>query len=157
MPGTLTHSPADVIRALAIQLGLGAMPEYSSGVQTATWPIFRWNEPDRPDDSITVMDTAGRTGATTHQGVEVSEYHGIQVRVRSADGDEGFAKARAIAVAFDSVNHVKVTAGPSATARRYIVKSIVRTSDVIKAGPDVPQGKRQVFTVNFVASLRECG
>lgn len=148
MSGSLAHSPADVVRRLVIGLGHGTAPAIPPGA----WPVYIGTEPSAPDDCVTVFDTEGRiVGAVQHNG-EVQEYHGIQVRVRAADYATGYAKARAIAVALDTdVERDAVTVG----AGSYCACSVTRTSDVVSLGLDRPQGRRQVFTFNALANVRQ--
>ena len=96
MSGSLVHSPADIIRTLLVDLGLGTLPEDSG-----SWPIYLANTPDSPDSTITVTDTASRkTGRTQFDG-QIQEHHGFQVAIRDANHKDGYEKADAIKVALD--------------------------------------------------------
>lgn len=146
MPGTLTHSPAQIIKKLMVDMGLGLEPP------NVPWPIYYSSEPDAPDSVITVYDTQGLTGQRANPDGERSEFHGIQVRVRAANHGNGFLKGRAIAVAFDQDVYLEsVTIG----AATYMVQAITRTSDVLVLGKDTPTSKRSLFTLNAVCSLWE--
>lgn len=137
MPGALNHSPAKITRELLIQLGLG-----SDG---GTWPVYATSEPDTPDNAITVYNAAGRVQGTTNTDGEVQESHGVQVRVRSALEEAGYAKARAVAVALDAVDRDLVTIAGS----QYDVQLFDRSGDVLSLGKD-PSSSRKLFTINGV-------
>jgi hypothetical protein len=66
MSGSLDHFPADIIRQLLIDLGVGL------DVTATDWPAFSQKEPDSPDNVITVFDTMGREvrhpGTSTRRG-----------------------------------------------------------------------------------------
>lgn len=147
MPGPLTHSPADVIRHLLVNLGGGVLP--SAG---GSWPIYVDSEPDTPDSVITLYDTAGIIQGRTHIDGEIQEKHGILVRVRAASHTTGYTKARAIAVLMDeTAKRDIVTIGGT----NYFVNAITRTTDVIRLGKNKPTSNRNLFTINAIVSLRQ--
>lgn len=154
MSGNLTHSPADVLRHCLISLGYGVIPSVS-----AVWPIFCDSEPDKPDNCITLYNTQGKESGRTMTDGERQEFPGFQVRVRCVNPVDGFAKARAIAVALDEeVYDEGVTVNPdtgSTTSENYLLHSVSRSSQVIPLGKETPTSKRNVFTVNGVFSLRQ--
>lgn len=141
MPGSLSHSPAKVTRDLLIQAGLG-----SDG--GTSWPVFATSEPDAPDNAITVYNAAGRGQGTTAPDGEVQESHGVQVRVRCATEETGYAKARAIAVALDAVANALITIAGT----QYMVQLIDRSGDVLSLGKD-PSSSRRLFTLNALVTL----
>jgi hypothetical protein len=150
MSGPLNHSPADVIAALLIDLGIGGdagadpLPE---------WPVYVGSEPSSPDSTITVYDTAGRAFGRSMATGDLSEHHGFQVRVRARTHAGGWLKARAVAVALDrGVLHRTVTVG----GRAYFVNVVNRESGPLALGKEVPATKRSLFTVNATADLYEC-
>ena len=148
MPGSLDHSPAEVVRRLLIQEGLGSDPADPPG----TWPVYANGEPDTPDSAITVYNTQGRDGGRTMTDGERQEHHGVQVRIRAAAFNTGFSKARAIAVSMDEdIVQEFITIGSAS----YKVWSISRSSDVLFLGNDTPTSKRKLFTINALVSLRQ--
>lgn len=147
MPGTLDHSPADVVRRLLIDLGLGAAPPAAS----SAWPIYTGGEPNLPDQAITVTDTEGRGHGRDQVTGERQEHHGISIMVRAATFPAGYAKARDVATALDAQYQDVTTLG----AARYLVHAVTRTSDVFSLGKESPQSKRSLFSVNALVSLRQ--
>jgi hypothetical protein len=155
MPGPLTHSPADIIAKVLIDLSLGLEPP------TTPWPVFVSNEPDVPDNCITTYDTLGKSSGRTNYDGEQQEHHGVQVRVRSINHPIGFTKARAIAIALDqSVYDMVVSIGSVS----YLVHCVNRQGDIISLGKEVtvsgyksesPSSRRQIFVINTFVSVRE--
>lgn len=151
--GPLDHSPADIIRKMLVNLGLGVTPSYSAAgkYNGSPWPVFAGGEPDTPDSAITVYDTAGVDHGRLMVTGERPEHHGILIRVRSAAHTAGYAKARAIAVALDTdVSFEAATIGSTT----YIVWAVTRTTDVLDIGKET-NTNRDLFTVNAIVSLRK--
>ena len=149
MPGTLTHSPADVMRWLLIDMGHGTDPATEP---LGLWPAYAGGEPATPDEVITVYDTAGVIDGFTMTDGEAQERHGIQIRVRSATHRRGYNKSRAIAVALDQdVYQETVTIDGTA----YLVWTATRTTDVLAIGKESPTSKRSIFTLNALVSMRQ--
>ena len=90
MSGVLTHSPAQIIQQLFVDLGIGTLPETDSD-----WPISATQEIDgdtAPDDVITIYDTAARRDGRIMDDGVVVEHYGIQAKVRSRTFDDNHAK-----------------------------------------------------------------
>ena len=147
MSGALTHSPADIIRQLLIDLSLGTAP-----ADSGSWPIYVSAVPDTPDSIVTVTDTTGKDDGRLMNGGERQEHHGFQIAIRAVTHAAGFTKARAIAVSIDEdVDNADVTVSSSS----YVVYAISRISGVIVAGKNPPTSKRNLFTINAVVALRQ--
>ncbi len=148
MPGPLNHSPADVLRWALVQQGVVTDPTLGT---LQTWPAYVASEPSAPDDVVTLYDTAGVLHGREHVSGETQEHHGVQVRVRSADHPSGWAKARAVAQVLDTgLYQSTVTIGPDT----YLLHAVTRTTDVIALGVNVPDTRRDLFTINALISLR---
>lgn len=144
MSGSLTHSPAEIIRQLLVDLALGT--------DDGTWPVKFATEPNSPDNVITVYNTAGRSDGRVQNGGERQEHHGFQVRIRSTSEAVGYTRARLIAVALDeSVLLTTVTVSSST----YLIQSISRTGDILSLGKNHPETNLNLFTINALASLRQ--
>jgi len=145
VPGVLNHSPADVLRTVLIALGLGTSPDAGG-----SWPMFVAEEPNTPDNVITVFDAVGRQQGRTQFDGEVQEHHGFQVRVRARDHVTGYTRARLIATTMDTTLYQNMAA---VGANSYL-HSASRNGDVIPLGKE-PNTKRKLFIINAVASLRQ--
>jgi hypothetical protein len=145
---TLAHSPADIISRLLITIGVGEEPP---GTPNPGWPVYVSGEPTSPDNVITVYDTAGIYHGRTQVDGQTQLHRGIQVRVRSTTHDVGFNKAQEVAVAMaQDVYDEYVVIETS----RYLVHCLSRISEVLPLGKEVPSGKRSLFTVNALASIK---
>ena len=146
MSGSLSHSPADIIQQLLIDLSLATDP-----VDSGSWPVFSANEPDSPDSLIVIYDTAGLTFGRIQRSGETCEHKGIQISVRGTDSEAAFNKIEAIATALDeTVNKNYPTIGSSS----YIVYSVNRQSGPIAAGRE-PGTNRMLFTLNATVVLNQ--
>ena len=147
MSGSLDHSPADIVRRLLISLGLGTAPSDGD-----SWPIAVAQEPDTPDNCITVYGTTGRGYGRHQTDGEVQGDYGIQLRVRSQTHSVGWARANALAECLDkTINLDAITIGEST----YTVYSIGRSSpDVLELGKERGT-QRYLFTINAVCGIRQ--
>lgn len=147
----LDHSPADVIRYLLIAMGAGIHPDdlvVNSGTQ---WPIYAGGEPNVPDETITVYDTAGRDDGRMQYDGERTEHPGIQIRIRARDHQTGYVKARQLAVSLDKeIYQNTVSIGNS----QYFIHAVSRSGNVIPLGKESPTSKRSLFTINATVTIR---
>ena len=151
--GTLTYSPAQVIRQLLVDLGLAVAPSYGDDgkYNGAAWPAFYQGEPDSPDECVTVYDTEGNRDARMMIDGEWAEHEGLQIRIRARKFSTGWTKIRAIAIALDkNVYDETVTV----SAETYLVHSLHRRSGPIPIGSPA-SSKLELFTVNYVVQLKE--
>jgi len=147
MAGSLAHAPADIIRQLMVDLSLGTAPSAAG-----TWPVYVGQEPNTPDKCLTVYGTSSVHQGRVMDNGEVQERVGFQVRIRAANYVDAETKASAIAISFDqSIERTSVTVG----ANVYRVNSISRTSGPIDIGKNVPATKRDIFTYNATASIKQ--
>lgn len=158
MPGPLEHAPSHVLLEYLVAEGFGVDPDDD---EDGAWPIFKSRHPDRPDDLIRITDTEGISNGDTQVDGERQEQHGVQILVRGVDDAEIFGKIRAIAVHLDRIKREvvdvpSVSTGTGSSISQYIIHAMQRTSGVIALGTDVPQGKRFLYTVNYLCSIRQC-
>ena len=147
MPQTLSHSPAQIVRQLLIDLSLGTLPSASG-----SWPVYATHEPNTPDDCVTVYDTAGTDDGRSMISGELWGHDGFQVRVRGKDHDTGWLKADAIQAGLaESVYDRTVRVSSSA----YLVHAITRIGDVLTLGTEAPTSKRSLFTINATLSVKQ--
>lgn len=142
----MVHSPAEVIRWLLVALGLGTDPNLA-----LAWPIYATNEPNEPDDCITLYDTTGTQDGRSMVDGELFQHFGFQVRVRSTDHRTGWVKAEAIRQALAKSIYQNLV---SRDGSRYLVWCAAKISMVLVIGKDTPRSKRSLFTVNAVAPIR---
>ena len=143
----LTHAPADIVRYALVAGTLGTLPSGNSD-----WPIQVNNEPNVPDNCISVYNTTGQVKGRVQSSGEFQDRPGIQVRVRGATYEIAYAKIKAIQTYLEeTVLRTAVTIGSSS----YLVHSLNRTSDLLHNGKDVTSSKRYTFTVNYYVTLTQ--
>ena len=133
-----------MVRKLLIDLALGT--------ESGTWPVKVANEPDTPDDVITVTDTQGISQGRRQIDGMVLNNQGFQVRVRSGDRSEGWAKIANIKQTFeDTILQATVSIG----ANHYAVSSIVNIGEILFLGRDTATGTgRTIHTLNALINVR---
>lgn len=149
--GPLNHSPADIIRQLIVDLGLG---DDENGDE---WATFDNSDPPSPDEVIVVHDTEGRDHGRSHYDGRRHVHHGFLVRVRSLDHESGYKKSKEIAIAFDETvydNEVAIPDLTGTTESVYVVHSITRPNDIFVLGTEETSSKRHRFSINCLATIR---
>ena len=153
MSATLGHSPSEVVRQLLVDLGLGVDGTWAANEYTgAAWPVSASGELDKPDNTITVYDTAGRGLGRGMAGGELNQNFGFQVRVRATTHRIGWVKADTIqrTLAEDvKLRQVNVA------GTRYLVWAVVGIGQVLPIGTEVPKSKRKLFTLNAMATIKQ--
>jgi len=169
MPGLLYHSAATVIKYLLIGAGHG-----SASLSGDSWPIFVGNEPSTPDEVITLYARNLFHKGKDHRG-EVSEFYGLDLRLRASEYALGDYKILSIKDYLDKVNNVRVDV-PSMTSvgvvvpgATYSVANFTRTGTYRgtthylhlgkersqTSGTDiVPVSQREIFTFSGKVNLR---
>lgn len=146
MPGSLLHSPADVVRWALINAGVGTDPDLE-----LECPIFTDKERESPDDVITVYTTTAKLQGRTQTDGEIQGQEGIQVRIRASDPKGGFTKADAVRDVLDKLNYPVIQVDSSI----YRFPAFNRTTSVIPLGDESPTSKRKIFTINGTLALRQ--
>ena len=146
MSGSLTHSPAQIVAQLLVDLGLGTLPSAS-----LTWPVYDVSLPDENDEAMCVHDTQGNIDGRDMNSGTTLEHYGIMIRLRARDHLTGYAKANAVAVALDSqVANDAVTLDSSV----YNVIALSRKSGPLNNGPE-PGSSRVIFSANYIAAINQ--
>lgn len=144
----LEYSPAEIVQQLLVNHALGVLGSPGS---KAEWQVYASNEPDTPDNAVTVYDTSGSDAGRVMVTGELQGMYGVQIRVRSATHRLGYAKANQIWVAVaEEVRLEDVVIG----AFRYRVAAFSNTGDILTLGKG-PGDKRSSFTINTFASIRK--
>lgn len=141
------HSPADIVRWLLVGIGVGTDPTLSV---LQPWPVYAADEPDEPDNCLTVYDTTPQDDGRVHTDGEVLRMHGFQLRIRAVDHPTGAAKLYAAQVTMTEANVGRTV---SIGTARYTVFALSKPS-VGMLGKDMPNTARKLFTINALASIR---
>ena len=144
----MDHSPAQIIVQYLVDEGLATEPD-SSG----EWPVYTGHLPDGTgvvDNVLAVYDTPGTKDGRPLDGLPLF-HDGIQVRVRSTDYSTGWIKARAVADALGEISEEVV----AVDGTDYIIHNISQSTAVVPLGQEEGTKRRDHFTVNFLATLKE--
>lgn len=142
----LQHSAADITRYALIQLGKGTL----LGANQA-WPIGVDSEPNKPDNALTVYDTAGTGQGRLMVNGELQGLYGVQIRCRAVDFATGWAKLDEIQRTLaESVLLYPVAIGVS----RYLIQCFSLVGDVLRLGKE-QGGKRSLFTLNSQVCVKQ--
>lgn len=146
MSGPLGNPPAEIVGQLLVDLGIG------SASLSSNWAVFIESEPDEPDNSITVYDTANELIGSVMVDGEVIEYPGVQVRIRSQNYPTGWTKMEEIKNAFDrTVKRTLVTIGSNV----YRIHTFIRASGPFHIGREGESSDRDIFTINYTCALKQ--
>lgn len=145
MATPLEHSPADITAQLLVDLGLGTDPN-----DNGDWPVYVNSEPSTPDNCLTVYDTTDRDDGRAMVSGERQVFFGYQIRIRARNHKVGWLKAHEIAISLDeNVYETSVIL----EGNTYVVHSCNRISGVLPLGKESPTSKRNLYTLNFLASI----
>lgn len=142
----LTHSVAQIVAQLLIDLGLTTAPENDP---LLSWPVYSPNEPDQPDNVLTIQDTTGRVDGRNNLTHQIDEHYSFQVRIRASDDTVGSRKAREVAIALDTQVFRRGVVVEDST---YCVHSLSRQGTVIPLG-QMPNRRAYLYTVNYLTHL----
>lgn len=141
---TLRHPVSQIMRQVLIDLGVAT----DGGV----WPAFYSREPAAPDNAITVYGTQGSVLSRHMIDGRIVEKRGVQVRVRSREQGDGELRMDMIRTTLAESLYRKVVHVESVS---YYVHSADRIGEIMSLGTEAPTTGRNLFTLNFVASIRE--
>lgn len=146
------HTPADIVRQYLIDNDLGTLP--SAG---ETWPVFVSNEPNSPNNAITVYNTEGRIDGRSMQTGEQWEHPGVQIRVRATDYRTGHNKAELLILALDEQLYRETISlsGVGGASGTYLLQSVSRTAALAYLGVEPAKGRRHLFTINAVVTAKQ--
>lgn len=151
LDGRLTHSPADVVAQVLMDLGLanGMGPD---GKPEGAWPVTVDTELNLPDDAVTVTNTEGVLNGRIQITGERPEHFGFQIKVRSSRPTTGWNKVNALAVALDQeMSYVTVMVDSST----YMVGAVTRMGGVLAVGRELASTKRFIYTINAIVVINQ--
>lgn len=149
MSSSLAHSPAEIVRQLIIDAGLGS-DIGSNLLPLGPWPVYDASEPNEPDNCITVYDTLGHDDARLLLGGELQQHYGLQIRIRALSHPVGWVKGTAIRTFFSEI--VK-TSNVTLESVSYLVWAITRIGQLSALGYDTSISKRRIFTLNCTTAI----
>jgi hypothetical protein len=135
-------SPAQTIASLLVVEGLA-----SRQADGTDWPVQVGEEPDAPDNTLTVYDTGFDQDGRGLRG-ERTQWPTIQVRVRSEDYPIGWEKGVEIQALFDAINRASVSVGTEI----WNIEAIHISNPLMPIG-EQEQGLRKLFVLNAALNL----
>lgn len=142
----LDHSPADILRHYLIGEIVGTLPSLADD-----WPIYCASEPNLPDNCITTYDTSGKLDGRIMVEGAMQEHYGVQIRIRCSDPVTGWQKAKEISRKVDIIYRETVLIDSA----QYLIHSVTRTGGILSLGKDVPNGRRNLFTINMLIDITQ--
>ena len=148
----LSHAASEVVKQLLIDLGVG-----TNSLSYDDWPVYSNNEPDSPDNCITLTDTAGMNDGKLQINGEVQDQCGLQVRVRATDFMLGRDRMTEIMQKLDTACRAAVSLQQriGTAMSSYLIHSAERASGMFAIGSDPTNSERELFTSNYLVSITE--
>lgn len=147
MSSLLQYSPADILRRLMVDAGLGSLPE-SNG----TWPISAGQELPEPDNTLTTYDTTGRIDGVIQTDGEIQEHYGVQIRLRCGLQQSGWTKLSAVrAYLSEQVQNTYVVIDTIV----YRVWCVTNIGSILSIGKDAQNTRRRLYTLNVTIVVTE--
>jgi hypothetical protein len=147
----LTHSPADVLSRILIDLNLGTDP--AAGGE---WPVYVGDEPAPapggvPDELITVSDTTGVNDGRSMPTGERFERHGVQVKLRARRHDTGWERMDRICHA---INEDILRRDVTIDGHAYLVQTVGGVRRVHEFKKDA-KSELRYFSINGLMAVRK--
>ena len=142
----LEVSPASIVAYYIINT-LAKMTDPSDG---SAFPLWVSHMQNKPSNAGAIYDTSGVLEQRQMSGV-VPTHQGIQIRIRTIDYETGYAKIEDIASALDEVFEKTVEITPE----EYVIQNISKSSPIVSLGIEEGTGRRSLFTVNFLLTIRK--
>lgn len=150
MATQLQHSPARILSVALIAETVVTAPT-GDPAEDAAWPCHYAEEPDKPDDCVTIYDTVGKQfGGNMHDGSLFAE-QGFQVRVRANGHDRGWRKADELQQTLARGLYLENLTIESKT---YVLYCVGDVSEVNVLGKEAPTSNRRLYTINGTLAIR---
>lgn len=149
MAGTLRNPPADIIRWLLIDLGLGTKPSVHQD-----WPIQYSQKPNVPDNMVWLLDSVGTSDGDTQPDGEMQSHYGFQILLRATDDLTGWFKMNQIFIICQSIERKRLTIDNNGSPARYLIDNVSKLGNIIPLGSE-PESKRVLFSLNAATTLRQ--
>lgn len=150
MAEMLDHGPEDVVAQLLIDRGFGTDP-----LESRAWPVKVNDESSDVDESINVFGYEGRIDGRSMATGIVHSHPAIQIKVKGRNQLVARAKMKAIVNDLDAnVYHATVTMEGGTV---YCLQSLSKTSTFNWNGSETQVSQRDVYTVNYLVTVRQMG
>jgi hypothetical protein len=144
----MTYTPAEVLTQYLLDNAVVSDPG-----DDLSWPIYISHMPDEDDGNgncVALYDTTGVLDGRLTSG-SVIEHYGLQVKVRSADYLIGWKKMSEILELIRAIKNQNISLESSV----FVVNNVSETTPVLGIGVEEGSGRRELFTVNLLATMKE--
>lgn len=141
----LAASPAHILAQYIINV----LETFAVPTDDATWPLYTNHLPDKPSNAGAIFDTPGLKDGRYMIGF-VPQKFGVQLMLRALDNQIGYAKIEDVAIDLDAV----INAELSIDSGDYVIQNVSRTSPINSLGIEEGTGRRFLFTINFLITMR---
>ncbi len=145
------YSAADILIELLVQAG--TLARVTAGQPVAEWPGYAAEEPDKPDNCVTLYDTDAGDNYREGISLKVGGPAGIQVRVRGTTHRVAYSKAQEV----NDVLAQVVRRGVSIGTKYYLVTGCTDFGNLIPLGKDSPTSSRSIVVFNLYAGVTDRG
>jgi len=144
----MDYSPAYILSRYLIDQSLLVEPG-----ESGAWPVFVNQLPSGDlvdDDAVGCINTTPVKDGRVMGGLPLFHY-GFQLLVRSSAHNTGYAKAEALADALGAVDDPQIVVGSST----YRIVNVTQTTGVVPLGQEEGTERRELFSINFLATIEE--
>jgi len=144
----MDYSPAYIISRYLIGEEILTDPSDSG-----SWPVYIGLLPDDndiPHNAVACIDTAGLRDRRNMDGENLF-HHGVQIMLRAEVYNTGYQKAQAIATELEGVDHVNEVI----SSDTFQLICIDQTTDIVVLGQEEGTKRRELFSINFLVTLKE--
>lgn len=145
----LAKSPAAIIGTLLVDTA----NKMTAPGDAESWSLYYNYMPDKKGTIqkkvCCIYDSAGVLDGILMTTGEVIEHHGIQIRLRCEDYQEGWLKMKEVCAYLQQRKNITVVVGSS----RFRVIHSTRTTSILREPPD--EQRRFLFNVNFTTTIKE--
>lgn len=143
----LLYAPQqDILRQVLVDLKLGIRP----GTGQGRWPVYVDQEPDEPDECLTLYQDQNTSAGRNMVDGEETEYFGVQIQVRCPSSKDGALYAHKIKLALDQL---QVPYTVSLGGHSYKIYNCSPSGTVIPLGQDQTNQSRFLWTINYLLTL----
>ena len=144
----MRHPPGLIV----VEMIRGRIGPYGTlPTDSGEWPLFYTHQPDSPDDSLCLYDTAGEVQGRLASG-EHQEQYGVQIRIRSASHADGWRKADEMRAMLEVIHRETVLVEDCT----YMVDVMTQQSPILSLGQETDTAKRRfLFTINYLVWISQ--
>ena len=144
----MNHSGAYILAQHLIAEG-----ELIDPAESGDWKVFVGSLPDgneADDNAVGAIDTSPVKDGRLMGGAPLFHY-GVQLLLRSREYNAGFAKADSVALAMSEIDDDSV----SIDSNTYTLINVLQSTGVVALGQEDGTKRRYMFSVNFIATIRQ--